>query len=776
MNRAGVRERLALEWWLVLTSACAALALIVAFQITGRLDFLVYDFAQSRVSQAVDPSVLVVTVDNRSVERDGVWPWPRDQVARLVDRIGQAGPKAIGLDILLLEARDPVRDSTLAQSMRGGVPIYLPLQFDVPGQNGAQFAVTPPVELFRQQAAALGHVNIVPDRDGLIRRAYLAYSDGSRSWPSLAALMSGRVGPAKPSTGAPVSNEAQLVGRDPVLISFAGPAGSFPQVSASSVLNGEVPAELLHGRRILIGVTASGIGDVYATSVGVDGSLMPGVEIQANLLSTLLAHREVVPANPLTIFLLSLLPVLVVMFALRFLPPRWTLPLIVGLLVAVLGISVGVLRLTAFWLPPVSALTVVVLLYPVWMWRKLALASGYLSRELERAASSSAMLEVESKDDPPADVLDRQMHLLSRAVQRERDLGKFLNDRLSQMPDCVLVTNLEGLVVFANERAKKLFGTLNGAGDLQSADDLLNYLYCLKPSGRVPVRFSAVPRMHGIPWNCEAETVAGSCFDVRFQPQQNSAHELVGYVIRIIDNTDMVTTQRQRNDALELLSHDMRSPQSSIISYVDSLDRSEIDPEAANRIRAYAGHTLKLADDFVHLARAQTVEVVMTEVDLAGLVTEAAQSLWPQARAKQVSFAYDLADDGLWVRGDASLLSRMLGNLIDNAVKFAPAGSIVTLSCKLVADGPARWAAVAVANAGEGIAPARMETLYRRFQSTAPAGTYGVGLGLAFIHTVVVRHRGRIRCESVEGERTTFTVELPADVSSVGLAAVPRGE
>jgi signal transduction histidine kinase len=451
------------------------------------------------------------------------------------------------------------------------------------------------------------------------------------------------------------------------------------------------------------------------------------------------------------------------------------LPLIVGLLVVVLGISVGVLRLAAFWIPPVSALTVVALLYPVWMWRKLALASRYLSRELERAASSGGMLEPDNRDDPPADVLDRQMHLLSRAVQRERDLGKFLNDRLSQMPDCVLVTNLEGSVVFANERARKLFGALNGAGDLQSADDLLNYLYCLKPTGRVPVRFSAVPRMHGIPWNCEAETVSGSCFDVRFQPQQNSAHELVGYVIRIVDNTDMVTTQRQRNDALELLSHDMRAPQSSIISYVDSLGLDQIHPEAARRIQAYAGHTLKLADDFVHLARAQTVEVVMTELDLVELVTEAAQSLWPQAKARQVSFAYDFADEGLWVRGDASLLARTFGNLIDNAIKFAREDSVVTLSCKLIADGPVQWAAVAVTNEGEGIAPSRMATLYRRFQSTAPAGTYGVGLGLAFIHTVVVRHRGRIRCESVEGERTTFTVELPAEVSSGGTAGTLPG-
>ena len=123
--------------------------------------------------------------------------------------------------------------------------------------------------------------------------------------------------------------------------------------------------------------------------------------------------------------------------------------------------------------------------------------------------------------------------------------------------------------------------------------------------------------------------------------------------------------------------------------------------------------------------------------------------------------------------GDASLLARMFGNLIDNAVKFSPAAAVVTVSCRAFTVDGRRWAGATVTNEGPGIPAERMAALYRRFQSTAPAGTHGVGLGLAFVHTVAVRHRGTVTCRSSEEGPTAFTVEMPADVGSVSPVPPP---
>jgi len=87
MNPSRFYQRLALEWWLVLTAAAAVLSLIVAFQSTSRLDFMLYDTVQNRLPGVTDPSVLIVAVDNRSVAEEGEWPWPRDRLAALIEHL-----------------------------------------------------------------------------------------------------------------------------------------------------------------------------------------------------------------------------------------------------------------------------------------------------------------------------------------------------------------------------------------------------------------------------------------------------------------------------------------------------------------------------------------------------------------------------------------------------------------------------------------------------------------------------------------------------------------
>lgn len=754
--------RIVLEWWLVLILAIIALAVAVASEATSRVDFLLYDVLQRNLAPSTNEQLLLVAIDDRSIAEEGSWPWPRDRTAKLVDTIGEARPAALGLDMLLLDTGAPASDAALSQAIGRAAPTFLPVRFAVPGSNGAAFDLVQPAAPLRRGAAGLGQVAIVPDSDGLIRRAYLHYRAGGQVWPSLAALVAG-----KPERADAVAASAMgpIVGTDPVLISFAGPSGTFPTVSAVSVMRGEVPPEFLRGRRILVGVTASGVGDVYATSAGVDGSLMPGVEIQANLVATLLDGRPIAPADGWQIFVFALLPLVLMLTGLRFLRPRLTLPLIVALACAVMLASFGLFHFGALWLPPATALTAILLAYPVWSWRKLALASHYFTQELERSSSGPAIFpERGDSGHLPIDALDRQMYLLSRALQRERSMRRFVTDRLAQMPDYVQVTDLEGRVVFANAGTRRLFADLNGGGTAEMADDLLAYFRRTSPSGRSPIRFAAATRTQGVPWHCEAETWTGGCFEVRFEPQRDGDDRLVGHVIRIIDKTDATVAQRQRDEALQLLSHDMRAPQASIISFLDSLPIGAVEQGIGERIRGYARHTLKLADDFVHFAKAQTLELHFEELDIADLAHEAADSMWPQARAKGVQIVLNTPPDGLSVVGSASLLSRMLINLIDNAIKFSPPGETVDVICS----DSERGAIVTLHNGGAGIAPERMALLYQRFQSMVPAGGEGVGLGLAFVQIVVRRHGGTIQCASADGEGTTFTVELPGAIKTGG--------
>ena len=177
------------------------------------------------------------------------------------------------------------------------------------------------------------------------------------------------------------------------------------------------------------------------------------------------------------------------------------------------------------------------------------------------------------------------------------------------------------------------------------------------------------------------------------------------------------------------------------------------------RIEQLSSRTLELADAFIDLARAESQTLKLVDVDLVGLVLDAADEVWPLANRHQVEVRV-VADIEAAVRGEPRLLVRALVNLLNNAIKFSAAGSMVTVS---VEQDEAMFS-VAVADQGAGIALADQPRLFQPFHrlhegaANAPSGS---GLGLVFVKTVVDRHGGRIAVQSAPGLGSTFTLWLP---------------
>lgn len=643
MSALGKLARLRTEWWLMLLASAVLLAALVHAGGAARLDYLIYDLLL-RSSTPADADwhghagrddIVIVAIDNRSLAEIGAWPWPRDVQARLLEQVSRGTPGAVALDVLLSDARDPAADEPLARAIPAG-NVFLPLAFDVPGKNGAAFAAELPLPLFARAAAGLGHVNLSPDDDGVIRRTFLRYGGRGQSWPALPAAMIGLPGrPGPQSQGQQSQN--QLVGSDPLMIAYAGPRGSFPTVPASSVLRGEVPPGLFAGRMVLVGMTASGLGDNHSTPMGDGDVLMPGVEIQANILATLLARSAIVPAPGLLPYAFALTPLALLFVAMRTLPPRGTGFAALALALAIGTVTWGLFRFAGIWLAPSCALIGVALSWPVWAWRKLVVASRYVSRELERAAAEAG--DISHVAPTRGGFLDRQLALLEDTTARDREL------------------------------------------------------------------------------------------------------------------------RAQREDILRLLTHDMRAPQSSILALLDSGEAARFDPEIAERIRSYACRTLQLADDFVNLSRAQMLEFTPAVLDLAELAKDAADALWPQARARQLRVEVHAPAEGeVLVAGEPSLLARMLANLTDNAIKYSRPGVTVDIDITAVCE----QAIVSIINRGDEIPVAQIAVLFDSFVRAPGQArtTDGVGLGLAFVHTVAERHGGTVTCSSSSGI-TTFTVILP---------------
>lgn len=213
--------------------------------------------------------------------------------------------------------------------------------------------------------------------------------------------------------------------------------------------------------------------------------------------------------------------------------------------------------------------------------------------------------------------------------------------------------------------------------------------------------------------------------------------------------------KREREEMLEFLSHDMRAPQSAILMLLG--DGDALDADNKVRIADNARKTLRLADDFVQLARIGAVDLECEDVDLAAVASEAIDSCWPQANEKNITISGDGLDVEAFIRGDAGALVRALSNLIDNAVKYSPADSEVR--CDIATRAPN--VVVIVSDHGPGLPPERLSDVFARFGSRGDTTEHGSGLGLAFVRAVVQRHGGDIDCASAPDMGTRFTIKLP---------------
>jgi signal transduction histidine kinase len=220
--------------------------------------------------------------------------------------------------------------------------------------------------------------------------------------------------------------------------------------------------------------------------------------------------------------------------------------------------------------------------------------------------------------------------------------------------------------------------------------------------------------------------------------------------------------QREREEALSFLSHDIRSPQNSIMALAelqrhDGMRKPETD--FVSSVEALAKKTVNLAEDFLQLVRADSKPLNLAEYDLATLLEDCVADVDPQAKAKHINIQFVEPTDRAAVVADRSLLTRAMGNLLVNAIKYTPEGSHIVASCDVMHD----KAICNITDNGPGIAEADLPNLFKRFTrgQGIDSKVAGAGLGLAFVDIVAKRHNGFAQVKSTFGDGATFSIVLP---------------
>jgi nitrogen fixation/metabolism regulation signal transduction histidine kinase len=452
-----------------------------------------------------------------------------------------------------------------------------------------------------------------------------------------------------------------------------------------------------------------------------------------------------------------------------------------GLCLASVLSSVVLLYGARLWMTPVPAIAGLIAVYPIWNWRRLEMTMSHLHRELQRLADEPSLLpEVQPLQEFGGDMLERQMALVAHATRRAQDMRRFVWDSLDSAPGPILVSDVRGVVLIANQAAKMHFTRLGEVAPegypMARAFGGFTYVKSVGEETGNDIR-PHWPAMLDPTYVAGAEVMCEG-IEVRDREQRDhllhyarctNAHGLAtGWIAGLVDVTALYAAERRREDALRLLSHDMRSPHTSIIVLV-RIERTLVESERArdslDRIERYAERALKMGNDFVQLARAESQVYALVPVSLVELLINAVDQVWPQAQVKQIRLETRFDDtNGCWILADPSLMTRALVNIINNAVKYSQPNTRVMCVVGMGVALPQRVECT-IRDEGYGIAekdPACLFEQFRRFHTSELPDIEGTGLGMAFVKTVVTRHQGEVRVQSAIGRGTTLTLSLPA--------------
>ena len=838
--RRAASWRFMLEWFAIGCIGLAVALLCAYGKLTERADFVIYD--QLLLHRDVPPpaNVVIVGIDNRSISQLGRWPWPRAVHAELLRQLARARPQAVIYDVLFTEPAPG--DTELARAMTA-TPTYLPLLLEHQSTNGAPPEVVRPVPPLRAAAAGIGHINVEVDRDGILRSVALFEGTREQLWPQLAVpvyqALRGARAPLPGKGFGPQTSESALAALPPaapirtqrILLPFSRRSNDYPQVSFDAVLRGEVPPEVFRDKIVIVGATASGMHDRFATPISGTAGELAGVTIYANVLDALLGSRAIEMASTAATVAASMMPALMLLGALLVLSPLASLLMTVLLAALSIAASAALLYIGQVWLTPMPALVALLLIYPLWNWRRLEVAMSYLGQELEHLANEPHLLP---QPQEPArrgagDVLERHITLTKQAAQRQRDMRRFIWDSLNSLPEPILVAAHDGRVLLANAPAHAYFGAraLGAGARLPELFGTMRFVHAIDADGTaklpdgvcwpdvlVPDNAThAATMMRGL----EVEDKSGRHYLLRYARFAGADGKTENWIASLVDVTEMHAAQRQRDELLHLLSHDMRSPQASILALL-ATERPKAEPAGTakvfEQVERYARRTLALADDFVQLARAESQTYSLEPLDLAELALDASDEIWPLAKAKHIEVrctrgggsagnggipdevqsgepgddrnpgnrrpgddgegldgqAAHAGDDVLvdgdskyWVLADGALMTRALINLLSNAVKYSLPHTRIDCVVRIDPQAPHRVCCI-VRDHGYGIAPEQQAHLFERFRRFRAPGqpvSEGVGLGMAFVKTVVERHRGEIAVQSAPGQGTTVTISLP---------------
>jgi signal transduction histidine kinase len=361
------------------------------------------------------------------------------------------------------------------------------------------------------------------------------------------------------------------------------------------------------------------------------------------------------------------------------------------------------------------------------------------------------------------DVLQARIKQVQAVGSEYEELRRIVDDSLSGMADGVLICSSRGQVMLSNRRAGwYLFADDNADINGKSLTSILQHVQLKEGGSWPPLLQSVLFRQERV--ITEASHKEGRDLMVEISPLRIIGDAFDGFVVNFSDISMLKASERKRNEMLNFLSHDLRSPLSSMIAMIElAKNKTSVEEirSMLNDMEHNTHKTLHLAEQFLQLSRAKTNEKIrFYDIDFNSVVLNAIDQLWALSNKLEVGIEHEFDSEELWTHAEPDLLERAVINLLSNAIKHSEAGSKV----KVTVNRDNSEISCCVIDQGTGISMEDLPHLFEMFRRTHGSGVerkQGVGLGLAFVDAVAWRHSGQVDVESRPGEGSRFCLRIP---------------
>ncbi len=432
-------------------------SILFGYNLLDRLEWMMYDMKfHLRGELPIDKRIVIVAVDEQSLNEIGRWPWNREYHAELIDKLSLAGARTIGMDILFVEPNieNFSQDRRLIEATKASGNVVSLVTW---GSNRGELQWIEPFSQLAEVSAGLGHGNAEDSVDGIVRQVELVQDISGKRFYTFGLEVARnylKVDKIHDLVNAFAVGNLR-VPRGIMYINFAG--SRFDKISYYRVLRGEFPADYFKDKIVLVGCTARGMGDEKSIPFSKYSGLSNGVEIQANIIKTILNESYIVPIKKTAIILIILILGLIMSLLIRGVKIKDDILMTISILAGIILISFLLFAFLHVHLPVVSLLLTVLLVSTGIGLAKILSVEHNLHKKIIELFKGSQ--KEEGMEDAVETIarLTRELEITNKQLQEATETkSRFLANMSHE-----LRTPLNSIIGFSEILKENTFGDLN---------------------------------------------------------------------------------------------------------------------------------------------------------------------------------------------------------------------------------------------------------------------------------------------------------------------------